>query len=299
MPIAFGLYETPELFFAELWCPPDDPAWQEDNQVTHPIIALPATPVWQVHDGAERQLFNQNNVVFHLAGSEYRRERFRDVGYRCLFFFPSTSLFGEVITEIDPDRDERSIRGLRAGAALDARTFALSRLAARYLRTPQADPEAAREILYEVLRGAVRSADPGPRQQGTRSRTTQRAQREIVEEAKEILTARMAQRLSLDEIARAVHSSPYHLARLFRAATGFSVHGYLTHLRLRTGLEWIQGTSEEIGEVGVRLGFSSHSHFTAAFRRAFGLAPSRAGLRPRSGRGESSTFLTAGPILTP
>jgi AraC family transcriptional regulator len=299
MPTAFDLYETPELFFAELWCPPDDPAWQEDNQVTHPIIALPATPVWQVHDGAERQLFNQNNVVFHQAGSEYRRERFRDVGYRCLFFFPSGSLLGEVMAESDLEQDEGSIRGLRAGAALDARTFALSRLAARYLRSPQADPEAAREVLYEVLRGAVRCADPGPRREGTRSRATQRAQREIVEETKEILTARMAQRLSLDEVARVVHSSPYHLARLFRAATGFSVHGYLTHLRLRTGLEWIEGTSEEIGEVGLRLGFSSHSHFTAAFRRAFGLAPSRAGLRPRSGRGESSTFLTAGPILTP
>jgi AraC family transcriptional regulator len=299
MPMAFDLYESPELFFAELWCAPDDPAWQEDNQVTHPIVALPASPVWQAHDGSEPQLFNQNNVVFHRAGSEYRRERFRDVGYRCLFFFPSTSLLGEVMAEIDPDHGERSGPGLPAGAALDARTFALSRLAARYLRSPQAEPEAAREVLYAVLRGAVRCADPEPRRRGPRSRATQRAQREIVEATKEILTARMAQRLPLDEVARGVHSSPYHLARLFRASTGFSVHGYLTHLRLRTGLEWIQGTAEEIGEVGLRLGFSSHSHFTAAFRRAFGLAPSRAGLRPRPGRGESSTFLTAGPIPTP
>ena len=55
--------------------------------------------------------------------------------------------------------------------------------------------------------------------------------------------------------------------------TGFSVHGYLMQLRLRTGLDRIQGRHGGIGEVGLMLGFSSHSHFTTSFRRAFGLTP--------------------------
>jgi AraC family transcriptional regulator len=276
MATATDLFESPDLFFAELSCPPDDPAWGEVNQVTRPIVALPATPVWQSHDGGDRQLVNQNNVVFHHPGSEYRRERFRDVGYRCLFFFPRTSLLREVMAELDPSAGERPAIRFPATGPLDGRTFGLSRLAARCLRSGLADPSAAREVLYEVLRGAVRASGFGAPSTNGPSAATRRARREIVEEAKEVLTSRMAERVSLEDLASGLYTSPYHLARLFRAATGFSVHGYLVNLRLRTGLEQMQHVPGEIGEVGLTLGYKSRSHFTESFRRAFGLTPSEA-----------------------
>jgi AraC-like DNA-binding protein len=274
MAIATGLFESPDLFFAELSCPPDDPEWGEDNQVIRPIVALPATPVWQSNDGAARQLVNQNNVVYHHPGSEYRRERFRDVGYRCLFFFPGTSLLREVVAEIDGAAAESTVNRLPASGPLDGRTFGLSRLVAGCLRSGLADPLAAREVLYEVLRGAVRASRVWASRINGASAATRRARREVVEEAKEVLTSRMAERISLDDLASGLYVSPYHLARLFRAATGFSVHGYLVHLRLRTGLDRMQRLPCEIGEMGLTLGYKSHSHFTDSFRRAFGLTPS-------------------------
>jgi AraC family transcriptional regulator len=276
MATAIELFESRDLFFAELFCPPDDPEWGEDNQVTRSIIALPTTPVWQVHDGSERQLFNQNNVVFHHPGSEYRRERFRDVGYRCLFLVPTPALLREVATEFDPAFEERIGTHLPVSGPLDGRTFGLSRLIARYLRRGITEPMHARESLYEVLRGAVRASKPRAAALPPESEKTRRARREIVEEAKVVLTTRIGEGISIDDLARHVYTSPYHLARLFRERTGFSVHGYLTQLRLRTGLDRIQGRHGGIGEVGLMLGFSSHSHFTASFRRAFGLTPSAA-----------------------
>jgi AraC family transcriptional regulator len=274
MATATGLFESPDLFFAELTCPPDDPDWGEDNQVIRPIVALPSTPVWQSHDGADRQLVNQNNVVFHHPGSEYRRERFRDVGYRCLFLFPSSGLLHEVMAEMDPAAEERPVIRFPSIGPLDGRTFGLSRLAARCLRSGLAEPSAAREVLYEVLRGAVRASALRVSKANGVSAATRRARREIAEEAKEVLTSQMAERISLDDLASSLLTSPYHLARLFRAATGFSVHGYLVHLRLRTGLDRIQEVSGDIGDIGLTLGYKSHSHFTASFRRAFGLTPS-------------------------
>jgi AraC family transcriptional regulator len=273
MAVAFDLFESPDLFFAELWCPPDDPEWGEENEVTRHIVALPSAPVWQSHDGAERQLFTQNNVVFHHPGTWYRRERFRDIGYRCLFFFPSAGLVREVASEFDPSAAGSDIVPLPRAGPLAGRTFALSRSVARRLRSAHADPLPARELLYEVLRQTVGACSRERSAGLAASEATRRARREIVEEAKITLTSRMAEPVSLDDLSRTLHTSPYHLARLFRSATGFSVHGYLTHLRLRTGLERIQG-HETIGEVGLGVGFSGHSHFTAAFRRAFGLTPS-------------------------
>lgn len=276
--MATALFEGPDLFFAELSCPPDDPDWGEDNVVLRTIVALPAAPVWQAHDGAERQLVNQNNVVLHHPGSEYRRDRFRDVGYRCLFLIPASSLIRQLASEIDPAAAESAVvRFKNRSGPLDAHTFGLSRMAARFLKSPGSDPDSARDVLYEVLRGSVRASDPGVPSRPVRSATTRRARREIVEGAKEILVDRMADRVSLDELAGGLYTTPYHLARVFRAATGFSVHGYLMQLRLRTGFERIQAEAEDIGWVGRAVGYRSHSHFTASFRRAFGLSPSRLG----------------------
>jgi AraC-like DNA-binding protein len=53
-----------------------------------------------------------------------------------------------------------------------------------------------------------------------------------------------------------------------------SLHAYRTELRLRHALERLLERREHITQIALDLGFSSHSHFTAAFRRAFGLTPS-------------------------
>ena len=55
---------------------------------------------------------------------------------------------------------------------------------------------------------------------------------ELVEDAKTLLLSRLGDRLHLRDVARAVGASPFHLARLFRAHTGFSLHGYRTRMRL-------------------------------------------------------------------
>jgi AraC-like DNA-binding protein len=96
---------------------------------------------------------------------------------------------------------------------------------------------------------------------------------ELVEETKSLLLRRFKHRLSLDAIARGVAASPYHLARLFRRHTGFSLHGYRTRLRLLYALERLDQARGALTELALELGFSSQSHFTDAFRRAFGVPP--------------------------
>jgi AraC family transcriptional regulator len=70
-----------------------------------------------------------------------------------------------------------------------------------------------------------------------------------------------------------VRVSVFHLCRTFRAVTGQTIHAYRTQLRLRAALERVEYASD-LSAVALDLGFSSHSHFTAAFRRAFGVTPS-------------------------
>jgi AraC-like DNA-binding protein len=71
-----------------------------------------------------------------------------------------------------------------------------------------------------------------------------------------------------------VHASPFHLARVFRERAGVPVHRYLTRLRLRAALERLSDGADDLTALALDLGFSSHSHFTDAFRREFGRSPS-------------------------
>jgi AraC-like DNA-binding protein len=85
----------------------------------------------------------------------------------------------------------------------------------------------------------------------------------------------VAERLTLTRIARALGVSVFHLCRSFRRATGLTLHAYRDQVRLRAALERLEQGERDLTRLALDLGYSSHSHFTAAFRRSFGTSPSR------------------------
>jgi AraC-like DNA-binding protein len=98
--------------------------------------------------------------------------------------------------------------------------------------------------------------------------------RRLIRRAKEFLEANLGHRLRLADVARAVGASPAYLTDTFRRVEGIPLHAYLTQLRLARALVDLRHT-DNLTTLAFELGFSSHSHFTAAFRRAFGCTPSQ------------------------
>ena len=136
--------------------------------------------------------------------------------------------------------------------------------------------------MTEAVGMAIERARAFHRLRGKGREATRAAHREIVDQTKELLAARFRERLTMGEIAGAIGVSRFHLSRVFRSSTGFSLHGYRNQLRLRAALERIADSQARLPALASELGFSSHSHFTAAFRESFGVAPSE--LRGRVGR---------------
>jgi len=68
--------------------------------------------------------------------------------------------------------------------------------------------------------------------------------------------------------------SPFHLCRVFRAHTGYSLHRFQTELRLRMALDQLDEFRGDLAGLAVDLGFTHHSHLTRSFRLAFGATPS-------------------------
>ncbi len=123
-------------------------------------------------------------------------------------------------------------------------------------------------------RGAARGRIPARRRDSSWRRPgTSRRHRRIIERVQLLLAARYDERLTLEAIAREAASSPYYLCRLFREGTGSTIHRHLNRLRLLRALEMLE-PGVDLARVALDVGFSSHSHFSSAFHREFGLAPS-------------------------
>ena len=98
--------------------------------------------------------------------------------------------------------------------------------------------------------------------------------RELAESARAHLNLTFARRDGLGALACALHSSVFHLCRVFREHAGLTIHRYRAQLRLRKSLELLGESRDDILTTAMALGYSGHSHFTEAFHRAFGLKPS-------------------------
>ncbi|HZB22486.1 MAG TPA: AraC family transcriptional regulator, partial [Gaiellaceae bacterium] len=151
--------------------------------------------------------------------------------------------------------------------------YLLQHVAVRALHHARPDALAVEEVIARAVTRSIAAANAFHRDAPTETARAQRARYALSESAKSWLIENLTERFTLSEIARALHTSPFHLARVFRRETGFSLHDYRNHLRLRTALDRIEN-GDDLARIAHQLGYSSHSHFTRAFTRAFGVTPS-------------------------
>jgi len=78
---------------------------------------------------------------------------------------------------------------------------------------------------------------------------------------------------TLEQMAAVAHLSPYHFARLFKAATGLPPHQYVISRRVERAKQLLQGPDLSVAEVAARAGFSDQSQFSHHFKRLVGVTP--------------------------
>jgi AraC-like DNA-binding protein len=74
-------------------------------------------------------------------------------------------------------------------------------------------------------------------------------------------------------LAAEVGVSPTYLTYVFQRVEGTSLSRYQLQLRLARALDLLD-EYDDVTELALALGFSSHSHFSAAFRQTYGHTPS-------------------------
>ena len=287
------VFESRLFRLGEFHLLPGDPRWRHENSIgAGAHVVFPGTAVRIAHAGRRSFVADANVAVFYAHGQGYLRELVDPRGDHCVFVVPAPPLLAEAVA---------AAGGGGAGIPFthgpaDAATYLRQRVVAHHAaHSPDPDPLLVEEELTRAVAAVVAAAF---RAHGRPARAGGGA--DPVESARATLAARYCERLSLDEVAREVHVSPFHLAHRFRAGTGIGLHGYRTHLRLREALRRIAEPGISLTDLALDLGFASHSHFTDTFRRTFGRPPSqvRAAVRAR-GSAEARRILEAVPAARP
>jgi AraC family transcriptional regulator len=254
---------------------PSHPRFHDSGPIQNDIFVFPRTSVWLQHEGGRPFVSNPNLVTYYNRGQVYSRGKVSEEGDRCEWFALDRKVLLEVLGTRDPRLAERPDRPFSfSHGPSDPWSYLVQRLIVRHLMAGKPiDPVYLEEAMLHVLSRLLGHA-AGMHGSGARHPRAEVPAGEVLEGVKALLARQFRERLSLQEIADRSGFSVFYLCKMFRRGTGTTLHAWRSQLRLRTALELVADRDTDLTGIGLDLGYSSHSHFTSAFRQTFGVTPS-------------------------
>jgi AraC family transcriptional regulator len=228
-------------------------------------LVFPYRGVYVRHLGPDQAVAEANQVLFFNASEGYRISHPVQGGDASL-----TLVISElVLRELAPRtflRDSPTIAFRQQRRRIDERAQVLVALLGHSLRHNIAEPLEAESLALTLVQRTL-----GPRTTHTAGASVGRQL--LVDRAKLVVTSDLGRRWTLGEIAAEVRCSPVYLTQVFQQVEGLPLYRYQLRLRLARALDLL-AQYDDLTTLGIDLGFSSHSHFSAAFREAYGRSPS-------------------------
>jgi AraC-like DNA-binding protein len=228
------------------------------------FLVFPYRGVYVRHVGRQDSVAESNQVIFFNKGEDYRISHPVDGGDACLSVGVAAHWLEELAPkEVMHDSDGPAFR--RQRLRIDARTQALVATLRYSLDRQVAETLEGETLTLTLIRRAL----------GERTSHAARAssgRQKLVDRAKLLLSSDLARRWTLSEIGTEIGVSPVYLTQVFQQVEGMPLYRYQLRLRLARALDLL-GQYDNLTTLSMDLGFSSQSHFGAAFRQAYGRTP--------------------------
>jgi AraC family transcriptional regulator len=227
-------------------------------------LVFPYRGVYLRHVGGDQSVADANHVLFFNAGEAYQVSHPITGGDSSL----SLGLSEPLLRELAPRSllNERGPLGFRRQyQRIDPRTQALLALLRHSLESGNIEPLEAEDLLLTLVCRSL-----GPRTSHAPRAT--HARRRLADRVKVLLAGDLSRRWTLADIASEIRGSPVYLTQVFQQVEGVPLYRYHLRLRLARALDLI-ARDDDLSALAADLGFSSHSHFAAAFRQAYGRSP--------------------------
>lgn len=268
------LFESGGVRFGRFRARPEDEDFETAGRPPNHSFVFPHSAVWIAHSDSEPFVADSTRITLYNPGQSYRRLPLSARGDAAHWFSVAPGVIRAALSDIDPGLAEASDERLFVHRWLPSApsAYALQQRLVRAVSSGAADPTALEEAVIRLLELALQGAASRRSRRSGASPGKRRRDRDLAERTRAFLAESFHRRLALERIAGAVGASVYHVCRVFRAQTGTTVHRHLTELRLRAALACLRAGN--LTALALDLGFSSHSHFSQAFRRRFGAPPS-------------------------
>ena len=264
--VVHSLLKSPTVTIRDTYCQGSCRDQSAEECTTTTQLVFPYRGVYVRHVGYDQTVAEANQVLFFNTSESYRVSHPVPGGDGSLTV---------VISELQL-RELAPVTFLRPGAVLafrrqrlriDARAQVLVALLRHSLHSNIAEPLEAESLVLTLVRRVL-----GPRTTHAAGASTGRQR--LVDRVKLVLASDLARRWTLAEIAAEVRGSPVYLTQVFQQVEGLPLYRYQLRLRLARALDLL-AQYDDLTTLSLDLGFSSHSHFSAAFRQAYGRSPTK------------------------
>lgn len=259
------LLKSPTVTIRDMHCQGSCRHQSTEECTTTTQMVFPYRGVYVRHVASDQAVAEANQALFFNANEGYRISHPVPGGDASL-----TLLIGEpVLRELAPRsflRDSATLAFRQQRRRIDARAQVLVALLGHSLRHHIAEPLEAESLALTLVQRTL-----GPRT--THAAGASIGRQLLVDRAKLVVASDLGRRWMLGEIAAEVRCSPVYLTQVFQQVEGLPLYRYQLRLRLARALDLL-AQYDDLTALGMDLGFSSHSHFSAAFREAYGRSPS-------------------------
>jgi AraC family transcriptional regulator len=220
--------------------------------------------VYMRHVGSDQAVADANHVLFFNADESYQVSHPIAGSDASLTLALSEALLSELAPR-SLLRNCGTTAFRHQQQRIDSRAQALAALLRHSLQNGTIEPLEAESLALTLVCRSL-----GPRTSHEPRAT--HAIRRLADRVKLLLAGDLSRRWTLAEIAAEIRGSPVYLTQVFQRTEGIPLYRYHLRLRLARALDLI-ARYDDLSALAADLGFSSHSHFTAAFRNHFGQSP--------------------------
>ena len=259
------LLQSPTVTIRDVYCRGTCQEKSQEESASATEVVFPYRGAYVRHLGSDQAVAEANQVLFFNAGESYRVSHPVSGGDASLSFAISEPLLRELAPRTSL-RDSATLAFRRQRLRIDPRAQALVALLRHSLRHNIAEPLQAESLALTLVQRAL-----GPRT--THAAGASVGRQRLVDRVKLVLASDLSRRWTLAEIAAEVRGSPVYLTQVFQQVEGLPLYRYQLRLRLARALDLL-ASCDDLTTLSLDLGFSSHSHFSAAFREVYGRSPS-------------------------
>lgn len=269
-PVETLLFRSELVKVGRFACPAGHPCFPLTEAIDNDVFVLPRHSLWLRRGTGSYRFIESGAIVIHRAGNTIERRSANETGDLAYWFAIHPDVFADTLR-----RYALSSRDIADALIVEPKIRYRLAVLVNGIHGPGANRLAAEEDVLSVFFEICEMCSDRVRHRPDTCAGTARRRRRLAETARACIDAHLAENIGLEDVAREVGASLFHLCRTFREQTGLTLHAYRMRQRLGRAMDRIvDGEDCSLTDLALETGFCSHSHLSRAFRRQFGISPS-------------------------